>query len=297
MAEILNNLADYLPLSPLATQIGVICLTVQIIFTILFDKRLKLVPEGPWTHLPLFSAHQVVALPLMIVLTYIGWRDWFFSNGNYEDATAVERIFGNSNPNDIPLAIGSGAILLWDIPTGFISPPLRDPIMWAHHIGMFMVASTMCGLFCKWGTQIGYYYAPYYFGVIELSSIFLAYVDIFHPKYKHYYAWLNGKHSDEKSIRLQKRLNDINEIARILFALSFLALRGLYFPYVSFMQAIPDLIVAYETPPDGVPIWTGYFLIIQIGLFACLQAYWGLLIARQVIKVVIGSDGKDKKKN
>lgn len=294
----MENLYDYLPLTPLAIRIGVTCMAAQVTFTLLFNKRVKILPQGPWTHLTAFSAHQVVAFPLMVILTYVGWKDWFFDpNKDIEGATATSRIFGYSNPEDIPLAIGSGAILLWDIPMGFISPPLRDPVMWGHHVGMFMVASVMSGLFCKHGNMIGYYYASYYFGVIELSSIFLAYVDIFHPKYKHYHKWMNAKHSNEKLVSLQNMLNSMNELARLLFALAFLALRGIYFPYVSFAQAIPDLIEAYENPPEGVPMWTGYFLAILISSFAILQAYWGLLIANQVMKVLSGGggDGKDKK--
>lgn len=106
MNDVINNIADYLPLSPYATQIGVTCIIAQVTLTLLF--RL-LLPNGPWTHLPAYTAHQVVALPLMIILTYIGWRDWFFdSDKDEEGATASDRIFGYSNPNDLPLAIGSG---------------------------------------------------------------------------------------------------------------------------------------------------------------------------------------------
>mmetsp|Transcript_24240 Transcript_24240/g.52285 ORF Transcript_24240/g.52285 Transcript_24240/m.52285 type:complete len:299 (-) Transcript_24240:114-1010(-) len=298
MADFLVNLSDYLPLSPLATHIGITCLVAQVTLTLIFNKRTRIVPNGPWTHLTAFTAHQVVALPLMIVLTYIGFKEWFFDPNKDEDgATATDRIFGYSNTNDIPLAIGTGAILLWDIPTGFISPPLRDPVMWAHHVGMFLVAATMNGLFCKHGNMIGYYYASYYFGVVELSSIFLAYVDVFHPKYKHYHKWLNAKHGSKKMMSATKIMNNLNEVARIFFALSFMVLRGVYFPYVSFRTAIPDLIKAYENPPDGVPMWTGYFLMGMISSFALLQAYWGLLIANQLKKVLFdGNDGKEKKK-
>lgn len=298
MADFLVNLSDYLPLSPLATHIGITCLVGQITFTVLFNKRTGIIPRGPWTHLTAFTAHQVIALPLMIILTYIGFRDWFFDPNKDEDgATATDRIFGYSNPNDILLATGTGAILLWDIPTGFLSPPLRDPIMWAHHVGMFLVAATMSGLFCEHGNMIGYYYGSFYFGVVELSSIFLAYVDIFHPKYEHYHKWLNAKHGSKNMMTVTKIMNNLNEVARILFALSFLLLRGIYFPFLTFRSAIPDLIKAYENPPDGVPMWTGYFLIFMMSSFALLQAYWGLLIANQVKKVLGGgSDVKEKRK-
>ena len=295
--DILTNISDYLPLTPLATHIGITCLFAQVTLTLLFNKRTRILPDGPWNNLTMYTAHSVVAFPFMVILTYIGCRDWFFDRDAYGSSTATDRIFGYSNPRDIPLNYGSGAILLWDVPMGFISPPLQDPIMWAHHVGMFLVASVMNGQFCEHGNMIGYYYAPYYFGVIELSSIFLSYVDIFHPKYKHYYNWLNGKQTDKKSIKLQRLLNSVNEVARLLFAVTFLAFRGIYFPIVTFSRAIPDLIEAYETPPDGVPLWTYYFLTAMMGLFAVLQAYWGLLISKQIVKALGGgSHGKDKKK-
>jgi len=296
--DFLVNLSDYIPLSPLATNIGITCLVAQITLTLVFNKRSAIIPRGPWNHLTMFTAHQLIALPLMIILTYIGFRDWFFDPNKDEDgATATDRIFGKSNPNDIPLAMGTGAILLWDIPTGFISPPLRDPLMWAHHFGMFFVAATMTGLFCKNGDMIGYYYGSFYFGVIELSSIFLTYIDVFHPKFQHYYKWLNATHGSKSMKSAAKILNNLNEVARISFALSFLALRGIYFPYVTFRMAIPDLSEAYKNQPDGVPMWTGYFLSGMMALFALLQAYWGVLIAKQVKKALGGDgDGKEKRK-
>lgn len=299
MTEFLTIISDYLPLSPLATHIGITCLFSQVTLTLLFNKRTGVVPSGPWTYLPAFTAHQLVALPLMIILSYVGWRDWFFSpNGYDEGATASDRIFGYSNPNDISLAIGSGAILLWDTPTGLLSPPLRDPLMLAHHVGMFLVAATMSGTFCSGGNMIGYYYVPFYFGVIELSGIPLTYVDLFHPRYEHYNKWLNAKHSNKKTAAFQKMLKDVNDVAQKVFALTFLALRGIYFPYVSFSKAIPDLMKAFENPPNGVPMWTGYFLVGMISLFALLQAYWGLIIAKKVKKALCGSSGdKDKQKS
>lgn len=293
MTEFLFQLSDYLPLSSLATHIGVTCLFFQLALALLFNKRTGILPDGPWSHLPGFTAHQIVTLPLMVILTYVGMKDWFFNPyKDVEGATATDRIFGYSNSNDIPLAIGSGAILLWDIPAGFSTPQLRDPLMWAHHIGMFLVASTMSGLFCKWGNQLGYYYASFFFGVIEISSFFLTYVDLFHPKYKHYHVWLNKQDSG-----LKKILNDLNELARVLFAVSFLAIRGIYFPYVVFRSAIPDLLEAYQNPPDGVPQWTCYFLIGSMSAFALLQAYWGVFIGKQIKKAFAGSEGGEKKKD
>jgi hypothetical protein len=274
-------ISDYSPLSPLATHIGLACVIVQVTFTLLA----KILPKGPWTHLPAFTAHKVVTLPAMILLTYIGAKDWFFVDRN-PIVTAIDRIFVLSNPDDFPLAYGIGAMLMWDIPVSVLSPPMRDPFMLAHHVGMFFVAYTMSGGFCRDGNMIGYYYAPFYFGVIEFSSIPLTYVNVFHPKVVHYHEWSTREHSDGRMASLQRLVKKTNGMARVSFAASFLALRGLYFPYVSFRFCLPDLIAAYKDPPDGVPMWTGYFLMSSIALFSCLQFYWGVLVAKQVVKTI-----------
>lgn len=271
-----------IPISDLATHIGVACIIVQIIFTILFRYIL---PHGPWTALSGFTAHKIVCLPSMLLLTCIGCRDWFFYTDTYNDGTAVDRIWGEYNAHDIPLAYGIGAMLLWDIPMSILSPPMHDPFMLAHHVMMFLVAYSMSGGFTT-GRFIGYYYAPFYFGVIELSSIPLTYVNIFHPKQIPYHEWTKTEQSNPRLESLRSFITKSNEIARVAFAATFLLLRGLYFPYVSFCMCLPDLITAYKAPPPGVPMATGYFLISSIFTFSCLQAYWGVLVAKQVIKAV-----------
>jgi hypothetical protein len=293
-----TNLSTYLPLTPFATLIGLICVIAQITFTVLLDKRIF--PRkwyGPWNDLPGFTAHQLIALPNMCILTYYGIQDWFFTADKdiIGNQTSYDRVFGHSNSNHIPLAIGSGAVLIWDTPSGFIIPALQDPIMLMHHIGMFLVAATMSGAFSK-GKMIGYYYASYYFGVIEISSIPLSYVDLFHPKYKYYYEWLNNNKDDNGGGKIKKALHGVNEMARIVFAVLFLIFRGIYFPYVTFGHTIPDLWTAYfnkHQPPDDVPIWTGYFLICSVSLFAVLQSYWGMLILKQIYKMVFHGDSSD----
>jgi hypothetical protein len=276
-------ISEHSPLSPLATQVGLVCVIVQVTFTLIFG----LLPVGPWTRLRAFSAHKVVTLPAMILLTYLGVRDWFFlDDGKYVVDTAYDRIFGMSNPSDLPLAYGIGAMLLWDTPVSILSPPMWDPFMLVHHVAMFLVAYTMSGGFCAGGNMIGYYYAPFYFGVIEFSSIPLTYVNVFHPKIKYYHEWTLEEQRNKRLESFRRLVIKANAFARVSFAASFLALRGMYFPYVSFAMTLPDLIVAYRTPPPGVPLWTGYFLIGSIALFSCLQAYWGVLVAKQVLRTI-----------
>mmetsp|Transcript_14805 Transcript_14805/g.31168 ORF Transcript_14805/g.31168 Transcript_14805/m.31168 type:complete len:300 (-) Transcript_14805:951-1850(-) len=298
MPNFLNPLYDILPLSPLATNIGIVCLAAQIFLTVIF----RALPRGPWSTLPGFTAHQAIAFPLMIILTYHGFQEWYFDSKSLESSmiTPHDRIFGKSDYYDIPLAIATGAILLWDIPAGLFIPELQDKLMFFHHVGMYFVAATIDGRFCKNKHQmVGYYYASYYFGVIELSSIFLTYVDVFHPKRKDWYVWLHGNHSNKTIQAVTNFLNSGNEVVRVLFAISFLSLRGIYFPYVTFVKAIPDLWKSFENPPEGVPMWTCYWLIGSMFFFAILQAYWGMCIAAQVKKALLGGkkDANIEKKN
>lgn len=196
LISLTTTLSTYLPLTPLATLIGLTCLIAQINITLLLDNKRRLSSflwnkqnGGPWNDLPGFTAHQLIALPSMCILTYCGIKSWFFDTTTTDDSismdTPYQRIFGQSNPHNIPLAIGSGAILLWDIPSSYFIKELNDPLMGLHHVGMFLVATVMGGMFCSGQQQmIGYYYVPYYFGVIEMSPVPLSYVDVFHPKYK-----------------------------------------------------------------------------------------------------------------
>ena len=67
-------------------------------------------------------------------------------------------------------------MLLWDIPVGIMSDGMGDPIMHLHHVGFFVVATIALGVFSH-GVPVGSAYAPFFFGVIELSSIPLVIVD------------------------------------------------------------------------------------------------------------------------
>ena len=292
LAQIIDATSKTLNLSSLATQIGLFCLVTQLFLTFVFDKRTNLLPYGPYSTLPGFTAHQAVATPFMVLLSYYGWKEWEYDYSQYNATSSHEKLFASSNPNDFLLAYGTGAILLWDIPVGIFVPSMRDGIMFAHHIGMFAVAAVMSGM-CSQGQMVGYYYVPFYFGVIETSSVFLVFVDQFHPKRKEWSDWLNCE--ENKNRGLVKFIHQINEICRVFFALSFIILRGIYFPYTSFFHCIPDIWKAYDNRPGEVPMWTGYFLIGALVLFSCLQSYWGLLVARQIKKALLGDD-KNKKK-
>ena len=126
--------------------------------------------------------------------------------------------------------------------------------------------------------------------MIEFSTIFLAFVDIFHPKYKYWYDWLRDQ--EERGTNLGLIISSINNIARVLFAISFLCLRFFYFPYITFTKCLPDFWYnANQTKEVAL-----YVVCVLNLLFAGLQIHWGILIAKQLIKVVTGTAGSDNPK-
>lgn len=106
-----------------------------------------------------------------------------------------------------------------------------DILMHIHHAAMLLMASISLGILSPDKIPIAARYAPFFFGVIELSSIPLVFVDIFHPH----------KHPEWNAFAKQHTfLTQLNEISRILFAVLYISLRMIYFPKVVFQQVLPD---------------------------------------------------------
>ena len=270
-------------LTPLVVQSGLACLGVHCLLYVLFAYVL---PKGPWSELPSFTAHQVVCLPLMIAFTYAGFSFWFFSDKS-NNSGQTDRILGEFADGAVLGQVVLGMMLFWDIPVGLVTPALNDLLMFFHHFGMACMSGVVAGVFSG-GRHVGSYYGMFFFGVIEISSMFLAIVDIFHPKHKAWYQYLQ-QHS---------YLQTINEACRVLFAVSYLAVRAIYFPYVIATGAAPDFYHVATLPPherEGVPKGVLYFVIMFAILFSALQMHWGVLVFNQVAKA-LGLIKSSKKK-
>ena len=274
-------------LTPVFYTVGIACLVAQLVLHVLFKSVL---PSGPWRALPSFTAHQAVCLPLMVWLAYEGVQSWAFPG--------PELVAISSNPLDRVLAknpagmllgqVVLGELLFWDIPTGLLTPALREPLMMAHHFGMAFVAAATLGAFSGGRPCCGHY-AVFFFGFIELSGVPLTIVDVFHPKHTSWHdfgrraAWARA----------------LNEVARIVFAAVYLSVRAVYFPYVVLNGAIPDIHAVTGTPAvmrDGAPTGALYFMAVFGVLFSMLQIYWGVLVARQAAKALgLEPAGKAKK--
>jgi hypothetical protein len=109
-------------------------------------------------------------------------------------------------------------------------------------------------------------------------------VDLFHPCHTPWHDYLTNV--------APKWIAKVNDVCRIAFAMSFLTLRAIYFPYVAVVGVIPDLLAVRRLSPADRPGISNLLLDILVVfnmLFSGLQMYWGSLVApwcaRQVVKL------------
>ncbi|CAB9525360.1 expressed unknown protein [Seminavis robusta] len=251
---------------PLILRLAGYLLVCQLVLTVFF----KFVPlEGPWKQTALFSGKQVIVIGLMVYQTYLGFVYWSQEEYDYgvnPPLAVVEEDVKTSKWDGgtfmARLVLGT---LLYDIPVGALTGSV-DVMMHMHHFGMFTVASIAMGIWTQPHAPLYTRYCPFFFGVVELSSIPLTIVDIFHPKKQPEWFQFAQNHP----IILQ-----INEIARISFAILYILLRMVYFPRVITRQVVPEALAKLNNPQNEhykIPILVG--LIFSV-LFTLLQLYWG----------------------
>jgi hypothetical protein len=273
------------------------CLVVHFILWAIFKY---LLPAGPWKETPHVTAHQVVALCLMMQWTYVG----FFGNVAIDDDDSIlDHLPYILHPSSFGMAMARrsvSALWIWDIPVSMFTSDMghaMDPLMHAHHLGMLLVACVVLGYLTlgeasrEFPNPVGSPLAPIFFGQVELSSVPLQVVDLFHPRKSP--AW-------NKYMQSSPPLQTVNETSRQLFALLFLGVRGIYFPCVVATVVVPDFWDALKWTILHQEQATKYIMPIVIVLafsifFTLLQMYWALLVVNQIYKALFRSTGKEKK--
>jgi len=243
--------------------------------------RSELLPDGPWKQEPGFTAHQLICLPFMAYMTFIGTSTWFGGElpGNY--STPDARVLATHATGLMMAKIIFATQVFWDIPTGLLVPSLREPLMLAHHVGMMSIA--LMNLLGLWQ-----FYAPFFYGVIEVSGVVLSFVDVFHPKHKSYCDWL----------ATQPRLTAFNDGMRALFFLLYMGVRACYFPWVVFSHIVGDALAVFTMPLSerrGLSTAALCYAPVVGVAFALLQLYWARLLTKQVIKVLTTKPTSSKK--
>jgi len=231
---------------------GSVCAMVHIVCAALFAYVL---PDGPWRKYPGFLAHRVVALPLMVVLGAIGTPAWMRSQQMVTTTERFERVHESNDPATILLVqVVLGTQIMWDIPATVLVPSLYSPVMLVHHL----VLAALCPFVMF--TPYVMFYVPFYGGVIEISSIPLVIYTALRPNRFGEYA------------RKYAMLGLLDKVSTYTFVLLFLLIRGFYFPFVTLVYLLPDMLG--ELMAGMPPLAPCSTIVSSIG-FMLLQMIWG----------------------
>jgi hypothetical protein len=94
---------------------------------------------------------------------------WIHESPPLEDTTSAYRLTGPNTHGHLSEFV-LGMMFFWDIPVSFFTRELRQPAMLVHHVLMFVTAAVALG-FLSEGRPLLAYYAPFFFGAVELSSL------------------------------------------------------------------------------------------------------------------------------
>lgn len=205
---------------------------------------------------PHLAGHFLPQLLGFIALAYQG-SDWFFMTDAVEDIRAYYA------PGERIAATMIG-FQVYELLACIPSPRLRmGGLMIMHH--------TIAGglAYFAYFYQVYHHYAIFYMGTIELSSLPLAFVDLFK-----YYP------------KLRTEWPAANEMARTLFAPCFLVLRTFMWPFVSF-RFWQDSLAAQADPNCGVVNIIYLYQACNIPM-TLLQWYWSTLIFKALYLKIIG---------
>jgi hypothetical protein len=206
---------------------------------------------------------STVCVTWFSIIGSIGYLNLFgFTDGN--DLYEAGKFYGYSRFVHLQLITPMLVYQLWNLIACLVHNEYRDIPSLGHHIVTAGLA--YCGF-----NPFAQYYALFYFGIAELTTIPLNFVNTF------------------KNVpQLAQSYPAFYQHCRTVFAISFLLIRTIWWPIVSYglFLACVDLISS-ETA-HSVPVIC-YFLFSNLFLTS-LQFYWGYLIIINALK------GKEKKK-
>lgn len=210
---------------------------------------------------PHVAAHFPVSLVAFAVLAMLGTHTWL-----YDDQLAtLDRLHGTS-AKAITISRFMVAFQYYELFAIVCDRSLAGPggIMALHHAVVIVLGSLVVT------QQYMHYYAIFFFGVPELSSLPLTLVDLF------------------KSFKHLRDANDmLNGVVRNLFALIFIPVRVFWFPLVSLEFWKDSLTEAQDPNSRHNPVMVLGVCGANIFMTA-LQLYWGSLIVRAIVKILTG---------
>ena len=228
---------------------------------------------------PHLAAHFVVTLLAFSALAAVGCHGWFV-----QDLSGVDTIAGYVGAGRL-LSLMQLSFMAYECTAIVIAPEGKERaallgpggIMLIHHLAVVGLAYLVCT------RQYMHYYAIFFFGVPELSSVALAFIDLF------------------KAFPLLKKANAaVNEAARTGFAVAFLPVRvgmwtvAAYRFWIDSLAAI-DAATAVGSTPMPVTAGTAMGICAANVVLTLMQYYWASLILKALAKKIQGKPpGKDE---
>jgi len=265
MTATVQSIADVI-MDPWVLTWAVSLLTAQIIFQIILGFI-----SSPFRAKPGAAAHQIVALVPFCYAAYHGVALWLFDAdiASMHVGSATDRLYGQQEGAWMLIRFMLG-FQVYDLLATGLEASLRKLEHLAHHTATLLTALSAASS----GGPFFCYYAVFFFGFTELSSVPLAFVDLF-----------------RQFPTLAKQFPATNELNRTVFSVSFLVIRVLWFPYVMITKWWPDLIEAWSTPSGircSMPAYCWMFFSSVFLTF--LQLFWGYKILRVVLKGNLGGN-------
>jgi hypothetical protein len=215
---------------------------------------------------PGVAAHQIIALVPFCYAAWWGWELWMRdeSIARFHAGTYIDRLYG-TNDGTWTLTRFMIGFQVYDL----LSTGLVKDLQKAEHLGHHF--ATLCTALggASMGGPFAQYYVAFFFGFTELSSVPLAFVDLFRQV----------KDLAETGVG-----SALNEVSRTLFVLSFLPIRCVWFPIVMVTKFWPDMIEAYSSDDIRCPMITYYWMFFSSSFLTFLQLFWGYKIMRVVMK-------------
>ena len=166
---------------------------------------------------------------------------------------------------------------LYDFLSTFLVADLRKAEHLGHHVSTLLTAYSGAAA----GGPYFLYYSSFFFGFIEVSSVPLAFVDLFRQF---------------PSLAKHPLGSQANEVVRLLFGVSFLVTRCVLFPMVMLTRFWPDMrdIIAADDVRCGWPIlaWMAFSSVFLTGM----QLFWGFKIVKVLLKGNLSGKNADAAK-
>jgi hypothetical protein len=254
------------PLGLISSPVFLIWVTLLFVAWFILIAMCKNVPL--LSSKPAATAHHFVCIAPVLYLAFKGTQIWFFDE-DFVASFQSSKMYGGYQPVQV-LSITYFAHQIWDLVACLVTEDLRKLPMLAHH-GLSAWLACL-GLTCgKSDTAYGgfvFYYAPFFLGVSEVSSIPLLAMDIL-----------------KKNKDLGKQYKHVFQGCQKAFAALFIIIRLAYWPYVSYDFWI-DM-----SQCDAVVWLKAVWYAANIAL-TMLQFAWGYRVVQAIVQHVAGKPAK-----